>query len=52
MAGKLSKIHKQQIRSTAQMNQFSDGAGEPVNKNTECMKLFNICFCSLFGKKN
>lgn len=28
MAGKLSKIHKQQMQSTAKMLQFSDGAGE------------------------
>lgn len=52
MAGKLSKIQKQQMQSTAKMHQFSDGAGETVNNNVEeGMKLFSICFCSIFGKK-
>lgn len=35
MAGKRSKIHKQQMQSTAKMHPFADGAGETVNNNAE-----------------
>lgn len=53
MAGKLSKIHKQQMQPTAKKHLFADGAGETVKNNAEeGMKLFNICYCSIFEKKN
>lgn len=41
------------MQSIANICRFSDGDGETVNNNAEeSTKLFNICFCSPFGKKN
>lgn len=40
------------MQSIANIGRFSDGDGKTVNNNAEeSTKLFNISFCSLFGKK-
>lgn len=52
MAGKLSKINKQQMQSTAKMHQFSDGPGETVNNNVEKgTKLFSMFLFHIWKKK-